>query len=44
MATRQARRLAAMDSPGMADLQTLLVADLPELPSAAAGHQGVSDK
>ncbi|MFE5113683.1 hypothetical protein [Streptomyces sp. NPDC056663] len=33
MVTRQARRLAAMDSPGMAELQTLVTADLPELPS-----------
>ncbi|MBT3149330.1 right-handed parallel beta-helix repeat-containing protein [Streptomyces sp. CHD11] len=28
MATRQARRLAAMDAPGMTDLQTLILADL----------------
>ncbi|MGW3957794.1 right-handed parallel beta-helix repeat-containing protein [Streptomyces sp. NPDC004752] len=32
MATRQARRLAAMNSPSMAELQTLLVEDLPEPP------------
>lgn len=32
MATRQARRLAAMDSPGLVELQTLLVEDLPEPP------------
>ncbi|MFF4014695.1 right-handed parallel beta-helix repeat-containing protein [Streptomyces sp. NPDC001843] len=29
MATRQARRLAAMEAPGMAELQTLLPEDLP---------------
>lgn len=29
LATRQARRLATMDNPGMADLQTLLSHDLP---------------
>ncbi|MGA5444903.1 right-handed parallel beta-helix repeat-containing protein [Streptomyces griseoincarnatus] len=28
MATRQARRLAAMEAPGMTDLQTLILADL----------------
>lgn len=33
MATRQARRLAAIDAPGMAELQTLLVDDLPRPPS-----------
>ncbi|UIX31996.1 right-handed parallel beta-helix repeat-containing protein [Streptomyces sp. GQFP] len=32
MATRQARRLAAMDAPGMAELQTLLAEDLPGPP------------
>jgi SpoVK/Ycf46/Vps4 family AAA+-type ATPase len=32
MATRQARRLATMDDPGMADLQTLHLEDLPPLP------------
>ncbi|WP_030618845.1 right-handed parallel beta-helix repeat-containing protein [Streptomyces fulvoviolaceus] len=32
MATRQARRLAAMDAPGMAELQTLLAEDLPGAP------------
>ncbi|MFJ5835414.1 right-handed parallel beta-helix repeat-containing protein [Streptomyces shenzhenensis] len=33
LATRQARRLAAMNSPSMAELQTLLVEDLPDPPS-----------
>ncbi|MEU9453135.1 right-handed parallel beta-helix repeat-containing protein [Streptomyces sp. NPDC048277] len=37
MATRQARRLAAMDSPGMAELQTLLAEDLLTPPPAPAG-------
>ncbi|MFD7132141.1 hypothetical protein [Streptomyces sp. NPDC059894] len=32
MATRQARRLAAMDAPGMTELQTLLAEDLPGPP------------
>ncbi|MEV5810357.1 right-handed parallel beta-helix repeat-containing protein [Streptomyces parvulus] len=30
MATRQARRLAVMESPSMSDLQTLVLADLPQ--------------
>jgi SpoVK/Ycf46/Vps4 family AAA+-type ATPase len=33
LATRQARRLATMDDPGMADLQTLLLEDLPPFPT-----------
>ncbi|MFE9888538.1 right-handed parallel beta-helix repeat-containing protein [Streptomyces scopuliridis] len=35
MATRQARRLATMESPDMTDLQTLILADLPQLPPRA---------
>ncbi|MEV1046876.1 right-handed parallel beta-helix repeat-containing protein [Streptomyces sp. NPDC049916] len=35
MATRQARRLATLDSPTMSDLQTLILDDLPLLGSAA---------
>ncbi|MFE3144364.1 right-handed parallel beta-helix repeat-containing protein [Streptomyces scopuliridis] len=35
MATRQARRLATMESPNMTDLQTLILADLPQLPPRA---------